>query len=114
MPERPHILFVCGRNQWRSPTAVQVYLNDPRIEVRSAGVSEQSPHRISERDLAWADLVLVMERKHRSRILDRFRGVTELPPIQSLDIPDAYGYLDPELVELIAAAAEPFIPPLCD
>src|SRR5512139_3631699 len=36
---RPHILFVCGRNKWRSPTAERLYRNDNRIEVRSAGVS---------------------------------------------------------------------------
>ena len=109
MPSRPHILFVCGRNQWRSPTAARIYANDQRVEVRSAGVSPQSPHCISERDLQWADLVLVMERKHRSRILDRFRHLADPPPIESLEIPDAYGYMDEELVELIAEATGPHL-----
>ena len=109
MPSRPHILFVCGRNQWRSPTAAQVYANDQRIEVRSAGVSPQSPRRVSERDLLWADLVLVMERKHRSRIQDRFRHLPDPPPIESLEIPDVYGYMDEELVDLIVETTEPHL-----
>jgi len=39
---RPRILFVCGRNKWRSPTAATVYRDDQRVEVRSAGISAKS------------------------------------------------------------------------
>jgi predicted protein tyrosine phosphatase len=56
-----HVLFVCGRNQWRSPTAERLYRADPRVEVRSAGVSPKSRHQISRSDIEWADLILVME-----------------------------------------------------
>jgi predicted protein tyrosine phosphatase len=99
------ILFVCGRNKWRSPTAEKIYRNDPRIEVRSAGTSEKSPHPISSLDLLWADLVLVMENKHKSRISESFRDIS-LPPIKSLDIPDEYKYMDEELIELIKTGVE--------
>lgn len=105
-PGRLRVLFVCGRNQWRSPTAEALYRRDPRVSVRSAGVSEKSRRRVSADDLAWADLVLVMERKHRARILDTFRDVSPMPPIESLDIPDDYEYMDPELVELLRGAVE--------
>lgn len=103
---KSRILFVCGRNRWRSPTAEALYRRDPRMLVRSAGVSEKSRRRVSADDLAWADLVLVMERKHRARILDTFRDVSPMPPIESLDIPDDYEYMDPELVELLRVAVE--------
>ena len=63
-PRRPKILFLCGRNQWRSPTAEALYRNDPRVEVRSAGLSPEARRRVTARDLAWADLVLTMERSH--------------------------------------------------
>jgi protein-tyrosine phosphatase len=105
MPAKPHILFVCGRNQWRSPTAARIYGNDQRIEVRSAGVSPQSIHRASQRDLEWADLVLVMETEHKARLREIFKDM-QLPPIDSLDIPDDYGYMDPELVTLIREGTE--------
>ena len=61
---KPHILFVCGRNRWRSPTAERLYRSDPRLEARSAGVSDKSQHRISAADIAWADLILVMEAEY--------------------------------------------------
>lgn len=105
MNPKPHILFVCGRNQWRSPTAERIYRNDSRIAVRSAGVSEQSPHRISSADIAWADLILVMEERYAQAIQAQFRRFT-LPPIRSLDIPDEYAFMDTELIDLIRSGVE--------
>lgn len=110
---QPHILFVCGRNRLRSPTAAKVYQRDPRISVRSAGLSPGSPHTISAKDIDWADLILVMDAEYAAWIRDSFRDL-RLPPIHSLDIPDEYGYMDPELVELIRAASEPYLRDLAD
>ena len=110
---KPKILFVCGKNKWRSPTAQNIYRNDPRIEVKSAGVSGKSPHPISNSDLLWADLVLIMESKYKSRILGLFRDI-RLPPIKSLDIPDEYEFMDEELIELIKSGAEHHIKLLID
>ena len=31
-----NILFICSRNQWRSPTGEQVWRNHPEVSVRSA------------------------------------------------------------------------------
>lgn len=107
MEESPQrILFVCGKNLRRSPTAAAIFRNHPGLEVRSAGVSEKSRHRITEADLRWADLVLVMERKHAARIRESFGTMNPLPPIRSLDIPDDYEFMDPELVELLRGALE--------
>lgn len=111
MPDRLKILFVCGRNQWRSPTAERVYRDDPRVSVRSAGVSAQSRHELSEADLRWADLVLVMERSHAVRIRSAFGATLRLPPIESLDIPDDFEAMDPELIDLIRTATEHHIAP---
>ena len=105
---RPQILFVCGRNKWRSPTAERLYRNDRRIQVRSAGISSKSPHQISTADIQWADLILVMEENYSSWIRENFRALN-LPPIKSLDIPDEYEFMDDELVELIRNSVEPHI-----
>jgi predicted protein tyrosine phosphatase len=104
--DKPHLLFVCGRNQWRSPTAEAIYRNDPSLEARSAGVSSRSPHQISDNDLDWADLVLVMEQKHKSRILRTFRHRLNSPKIVSLDIPDEYARMDQSLIDLIRQGTE--------
>lgn len=69
-------------------------------------MSDKSPHRISTEDLDWADLVLVMERKYRTRTLEQFRNHPDLPPIVSLDIPDEYPRMDPELISLIEEGTE--------
>jgi predicted protein tyrosine phosphatase len=105
---KPNILFVCGRNRWRSPTAERIYRRDERVRVRSAGISDKSPHTISRSDLEWADLVLVMEREHKSRIAALFPG-QPLPPVESLDIPDDYEYMEAELISLIQSGTEPYI-----
>ena len=94
------LLFICSRNQWRSPTAERVFRGRPDLEVRSAGVSDKARRRVSERDLAWADLVLVMEKKHK-RMLDQRFGRDVAREIEVLDIPDDYKAMDPELVELL-------------
>ncbi len=100
-----HVLFVCGRNKWRSPTAVHIYRADDRLEARSAGVSTRSRHQISKADVEWADLILVMEPEYKTVILDRFQDL-ELPRIASLDIPDEFASLDAELIELIRSGTE--------
>jgi predicted protein tyrosine phosphatase len=102
---KPKILFVCGRNKLRGPTAERIFRNDQRVEVRSAGVSEKSPHPVSRSDLQWADLVLVMESKYRTRIQEGFRD-QQLPSIESLDIPDEYEFMNEELVGLITSSVE--------
>jgi predicted protein tyrosine phosphatase len=108
MPDKPRLLFVCGRNQWRSPTAEWLYRHDERVEVRSAGTSAVSRHRVSAADIQWADLILVMETKYRTWIVTNFRTI-KLPPIENLDVPDEYGYLDEELIGLLPRSGEPHI-----
>jgi len=100
------VLFICAKNQWRSPTAAAIYRNDARLSVQSAGLSKQSPCPISAKLLEWADVVMVMENAHTSRIRDRYRGQIRLPKIVSLDIPDDYPFMDKTLIGLIEDSVE--------
>lgn len=106
---RRNLLFVCSRNQWRSPTAERVFRRDPRVNTRSAGTSPNARHPVNESDLRWADLILVMEHKHRDRILAQYARLVEHTPIHVLDIPDEYRFMDPELVELLEAVVSPLL-----
>ena len=99
--ERLNVLFVCSRNQWRSPTGEQVWRRDPRVNARSAGTSAGARRVVSAADLAWADVVLVMEEKHKSRLLAEHRALLQHKPLHVLDVPDDYRYMDPELVALL-------------
>jgi predicted protein tyrosine phosphatase len=96
-----NVLFICSRNQWRSPTAETVWRNHPDLRVRSAGTSPNARRHVSVDDLRWAHTIFVMESKHRSRLLAEFSRVIANKPIHVLDIPDDYRYMDPELVELV-------------
>ena len=98
---RLNVLFVCSRNRWRSPTAEQVWRRHPRVNARSAGTGTGARHPVSAADLAWADVVVVMEDKHRSRLLAEHRALLAHKPVHVLDIPDEYPYMDPDLVELL-------------
>ena len=110
LSERLNVLFVCSRNQWRSPTAEQVWRRHPQVNARSAGTSASARRVVSAADLAWADVVLVMEDKHKSRLLAEYRDLLARKPLHVLDIPDDYRYMDPELVELLT---EPVAALLC-
>ena len=108
MTPRLRILFICAMNLKRSPTAERVYRNDPRLEVRSAGVRPAAKRRVTEDDLRWADIVFVMEREHKRRLREQFVGL-ELPRIDVLEIPHDFEYMDPALQEILRLTLDPEI-----
>lgn len=103
------ILFVCSKNQWRSPTAEQVFRPEPGLQVRSAGTARSARHTISVADIRWADIILVMEDKHRARLRAQFRDEVRYKAVHSLDIPDLYRYMDPDLIALLQDKVPPLI-----
>ncbi len=107
--EHVNVLFVCSRNQWRSPTAERMFNGHPVIIARSAGTSLSARHRISHVDIDWADVILVMESKHRDRIVADYAQMIEHTPIHVLDIADEYTYMDPELLEVLEQTVEPLL-----
>ena len=109
MTDRLKVLFVCSKNQWRSPTAEMIYRDDARMSVRSRGTSHAAARPIRENDLVWADLVLVMEHKHRNRLMADYPEPTKFLAIHVLDIPDDYGFMNDELIQLLRFAADPII-----
>ncbi|MDR3402503.1 MAG: protein-tyrosine-phosphatase [Chthoniobacter sp.] len=106
--QRLKVLFICAMNKQRSATAERIYRNDPRVEVRSAGVRAEANRRVSEADLRWADVVFAMEHAHKRWIAMRFEGL-ELPPIDVLEIPDDFEFMDPELQEALRLMLDPEI-----
>lgn len=97
---RPNVLVLCGRNKKRSRTAEQLFKGDNRFYIRSAGVSPRSDRKVTEKDLQWADLVLVMEHKHRGKLQSQFPGLA-LPLLEVLHIVDEYSFMDSALVTLL-------------
>jgi predicted protein tyrosine phosphatase len=106
MPARLKLLFLCGRNKRRSPTAERIYKTDRRLKVRAAGLGETSPRQVTASDVRWADLILPMERKHAIRLKLMFPEFDPFPPMEILDISDNYKFMDRELVEILREAVE--------
>lgn len=96
-----NLLFICSRNQWRSRTAETLFKNIDGYEIRSAGTEPSARIRISEKLLAWADFVFVMEKKHKQRIEQKFPALAAEKEFIILDIPDEYEYMDEDLVIML-------------
>lgn len=99
------LLVVCSKNRMRSPTAENIYRGDTRVDVRSAGISQNAAHYISTKDIEWSDQILCMESDHKEYIQQTFQNI-KLPPIQVLDIYDEYEYMNPELIKLLKSDIE--------
>jgi predicted protein tyrosine phosphatase len=106
MTPRVKVLFVCGKNKRRSPTAEKIFKNDQRMLVRSAGTGETSRRRLTEGDLLWADLILVMQRKYASQIRVKYGHLDLKAPVHSLEITDDYTFMDPKLIALLKEAVD--------
>jgi len=98
--------YLCSRNQWRSPTAEKVYNQYNGIKARSAGTSPRARHTVTTADINWADIIFVMEHKHKQRLKAQFSRLLQYKPIQVLDIPDEYQYMDEALIETLKQSVD--------
>ena len=105
------MLFVCARNQLRSPTAEVIFAAHEGLEVDSAGLNPDAEVPLSAEAVLWADVIFVMERRHRAKLQQRFRQWLNGKRLICLEIPDRYDFMDPELVELLTQRAAPHLPP---
>ncbi|GGE59441.1 protein-tyrosine phosphatase [Pedobacter psychrotolerans] len=94
-----NILFICSRNKWRSLTAETIFKNNPDHQVKSAGTEPSARIKINAKMIIWADLIFVMEKRHRQRISERFPAEVDGKEIITLGIPDDYQYMDEDLIE---------------
>ena len=110
-PAPRRVLFLCSQNKLRSPTAERVFRGTPGLEVRSAGLDADAVVPLTRELLEWADLVLVMEKRHRNLIQKRFKDLYRTRRIVCLHIPDEFEFMDEGLVRLLRERAGPLIDP---
>ncbi len=103
------VLFLCSRNRLRSPTAEQVFGAWPDLEVDSAGLADDAEVVLTNEQLDWADLIMVMEASHRRRLQTRHRNRLKGKRVVCLDIPDRYDFMQPELVALLLKKVGPLL-----
>ena len=94
-----NVLFICNQGKNRSRTAAALFSD--RFNTRSAGL--YSRNSVNADQLLWADVVIVMEDRHRAEIAERFPTVYIQKRILVTGIPDIYRHGQPELVHLLNA-----------
>ena len=102
-------LFICSQNRLRSPTAEQVFASWPGVETDSAGLGGDANVPLAPEQIAWATVIFVMEKAHRSRLGKRFRAHLNGKQVVCLDIADDYDFMQPELIRLLEAKAGRFL-----
>jgi len=105
-----HLLFICSRNKWRSRTAEELYRDFLGYVAKSAGTEPGSRQRVTEGLIGWADLIFVMETKHRDYLRDKFPEALAGKKVICLRIPDDFTFNDPDLIDLLKADLSPHLP----
>jgi len=105
----PNLLFICSKNQWRSPTAELLFKNHPVHQARSAGTSDKARIKVNPKMVAWADVIFVMERKHQQILKQRFPEDIGGKTLEVLDIEDDYQFNDPELIVILKASLHNYL-----
>lgn len=103
------VLFLCSQNRLRSPTAEQVFATWPGVETDSAGLGNDATVPLSSEQLAWADIIFVMEKAHRNRLSSKFGRFLNGKRVVCLDIPDEYDDMQPELIKLLEVKVGRFL-----
>lgn len=103
------LLFVCSRNQLRSPTGEAIWKGRAGYDVRSAGTSPHARRPIGPADIRWADVIFVMEPKHAHRLQASYARLLEYKRLHCLDIPDDFRFMDPALMELLEMRVAPYL-----
>jgi predicted protein tyrosine phosphatase len=104
------LLFLCSQNKLRSPTAEAIFSNYEGIEVDSAGLNNDAVVPLSEEQVEWADVIIVMEKSHRNRLSKKFKPAVSGKSVVVLGIPDEYDYMDDELIRLLKVRCRPYLP----
>jgi predicted protein tyrosine phosphatase len=104
-----HVLFVCLLNRSRSATAERLFCKQPDLDVRSAGTAEDALVRVNQLMLDWADLIFTMDPGQQKALQRMFPAHPKLKKLVCLDIPDTYGFLDPDLVKLLEERVGPHL-----
>ena len=93
------ILFVCNMGMERSPSAARLWKELHTNETDFMGIyNEKFDH---EKKLDWADLIVVMEPHQRKWIADNYPKIYLKKKILCIDVPDIYGFMKPDLVEVL-------------
>lgn len=108
---RTKILFICSRNRRRSLTAETIFESSVAWDVRSAGTEEAARIKVTAGHVGWADVIVVMEKRHKERMQQKFPEELAAKPCLCFFISDDYEFMDQSLVELLRTKMREHFPP---
>ncbi|WP_296721928.1 hypothetical protein [Erythrobacter sp.] len=73
-------------------------------------MSRDADEHLTEEQVAWADIIFVMERAHRRKLQTNYRLALKDKQVVVLGIPDEYGFMDPPLVALLHSKMRRWLP----
>ncbi|MEL6477803.1 MAG: phosphotyrosine protein phosphatase [Pseudomonadota bacterium] len=103
------VLFICGKARARSPTAAQIFADLPGVSTDFGGISTDADDALSADQIEWADLILVMEPRHRQRLADRFGRLLDGRRVVNLGIRDRFSFMAPDLIAELQEKAGPYL-----
>jgi predicted protein tyrosine phosphatase len=103
------LLFVCSRNKLRSLTAEKLFEGDPLYQARSVGTQPGARIVVTAGHVGWADMIFCMEKSHLNQLRRKFPEAMEGKRVITLNIPDEYEFMAPELIEELRAKLAPYL-----
>lgn len=100
------IVFVCTMGRHRSKTASDL-LNSYGYTTDYCGTNRDADRKLDAEILHEADRIICFESHHRNNLRRKFKGLSS--KIYVWHIPDDYHYMQPELVDWIAANANQYL-----
>ncbi len=100
---------MCSKNRLRSPTAEAVFSEYEGIDAIGAGTNADADTPVSGDLIDWADLIFVMENTHKSKISKKYQRLLKSKRVVVLEIPDIYGCMQPELIQLLKRKVSQFV-----
>jgi predicted protein tyrosine phosphatase len=99
---RKKVLCVCSAGLLRSPTAAFVLSYVFDCNTRAAGITPEFALIPVDRVLlTWADEIVCMDAKQERQLAEMLMEFNMKKTILNLEIPDAFAYRDPVLIDTI-------------
>lgn len=78
--------------------------------MASAGTNNDADNPLTAELVEWADVIVVMEKTHRTKLRQKFRKQISRQRVICLDVPDDYAFMDAALVDILNTKMRRFLP----
>lgn len=101
VPRQTKLLFVYHASRLNAPTPDSVLPRTPTLEVRSAGIDDSGSLHLGASDLAWPDVIVVMDKKVRSAVHRRCKALGLDKRVVCLYLSEQHDIADPPYAEAV-------------